>query len=334
MFEIVLGRVSEWVQNLESVTHTPENQRRKIVHSKDKKIGLKSQSAMEYLTTYGWAILILAIVLVAFFSLGVFNPYTFSPKASPGSCQILRPNSPGTTASEIGPCTNEIPQFIASFTQNGEYISGNSIALLNNLPSFTISAWVDSINGNFIYSEGIPDATLNLEVTSAGAIEIHLWNQGYSGNWYFSNSSTGAVKAGSINFITVTLSNGGVGTGNVIFYVNGKFVSSTTGQSEFNPTTHYYAIGNNVGSLYGGLQSAYQYNGSIANLQIYNATLSKGEIQALYTEGIGGAPIDLQNLVGWWPLNGNSKDYSGNGNNGVPTNVIFTSSWENGYTAP
>lgn len=33
----------------------------------------KAQSAMEYLMTYGWAILIIAIVLAALFSLGVFN---------------------------------------------------------------------------------------------------------------------------------------------------------------------------------------------------------------------------------------------------------------------
>ena len=33
----------------------------------------KAQSAMEYLMTYGWAILIIAVVLAALFSLGVFN---------------------------------------------------------------------------------------------------------------------------------------------------------------------------------------------------------------------------------------------------------------------
>ena len=46
------------------------------------------------------------------------------------------------------------------------------------------------------------------------------------------------------------------------------------------------------------------------------------------------APVDLQNLVGWWPLNGNANDYSGNQNNGGATNVIYTTSWTNGYTAP
>ena len=37
---------------------------------------MKGQSAMEYLMTYGWAILIIAIVLVALFELGIFGGST------------------------------------------------------------------------------------------------------------------------------------------------------------------------------------------------------------------------------------------------------------------
>ena len=37
------------------------------------KIRMKAQSAMEYLMTYGWAILIISVVLASLFSLGVFN---------------------------------------------------------------------------------------------------------------------------------------------------------------------------------------------------------------------------------------------------------------------
>ena len=39
--------------------------------------GKKAQSAMEYLMTYGWAILIIAVVLGALFSLGVFSSSSF-----------------------------------------------------------------------------------------------------------------------------------------------------------------------------------------------------------------------------------------------------------------
>ena len=31
---------------------------------------------------------------------------------------------------------------------------------------------------------------------------------------------------------------------------------------------------------------------------------------------------------------GNANDYSGNMNNGVPTNVVYTSQWTSGYTPP
>ncbi len=50
----------------------------------------KIQSAMEYLMTYGWAILIIAVVLVILFSLGITNPLFFAPKAIAGSCQVVR----------------------------------------------------------------------------------------------------------------------------------------------------------------------------------------------------------------------------------------------------
>ena len=77
------------------------------------------------------------------------------------------------------------------------------------------------------------------------------------------------------------------------------------------------------------------FNGSIANVQIYNTSLSSNELAALYQEGIGGAPINIQNLVGWWPLNGNAQDYSGNNNNGqISGGVSFNSSWQSGYTPP
>ena len=75
-------------------------------------------------------------------------------------------------------------------------------------------------------------------------------------------------------------------------------------------------------------------NGQIANVQVYNTSLSGPEVNALYIEGIGGAPLKLQNLVGWWPLNGNANDYSGDNNNGAPSGVSYTSQWTSGYTPP
>ncbi len=66
------------------------------------KKNFKAQSAMEYLMTYGWAILIIAIVLAALYVLGVFNGSAFvgttctatsgalctSPIAAPGNFSV------------------------------------------------------------------------------------------------------------------------------------------------------------------------------------------------------------------------------------------------------
>ncbi|MGB9703775.1 MAG: hypothetical protein ACPLXS_03675, partial [Candidatus Micrarchaeales archaeon] len=60
------------------------------------KTKVKSQAAMEYLMTYGWAILIIALALGVLYSLGVFNPKNFTPRVPPGSCFVFRPNGPGT----------------------------------------------------------------------------------------------------------------------------------------------------------------------------------------------------------------------------------------------
>ncbi len=55
-------------------------------------IGMKKgQTAMEYLMTYGWAILIIIIVAAALFALGVFNPGTFTQQTATGFTQLQVP---------------------------------------------------------------------------------------------------------------------------------------------------------------------------------------------------------------------------------------------------
>jgi len=66
----------------------------------------KAQSAMEYLMTYGWAILIIAVVLGALFSLGVFSGSSLlgtSCIATPGFlCQNPLLSTSGTLTATIG----------------------------------------------------------------------------------------------------------------------------------------------------------------------------------------------------------------------------------------
>jgi hypothetical protein len=62
---------------------------------------VKAQSAMEYLMTYGWAILIIAVVLASLFSLGVFNSASLSGNSCIGGPGYVCKNPLLTTAGKI-----------------------------------------------------------------------------------------------------------------------------------------------------------------------------------------------------------------------------------------
>jgi len=287
----------------------------------------KAQSAMEYLMTYGWAILIIAVVLGALFQLGVFNPMTFAPKAPPGSCQVFRPNGPGTTQfiNLEGICSGEMPQYVAQFNGQNGYIS-TGYAVTTSSTVWTLEAWMDPAN-----------------LDQLGIVVENGWDNGGNSNGYGFGVGNGAGSAGAqlqglfsdVTWIATGYTFPSANTwynvvmtrnqsGITSFYVNGVKTPDTSSATPKVPNDTY--IGSDTGIRY--------FDGSIANVQIYNTSLSANEIQALYLEGIGGAPIRLQNLVGWWPLDGNANDYSGNGNNGQINNVNFVSNWYSGYTPP
>ncbi len=305
----------------------------------------KSQSAMEYLMTYGWAILIIAVVLGALFQLGVFNASTFAPRAPPGACQVFRPNGP-ETATYInleGVCSGELPQYVGVFATNTASGSQGGVQShvitpsITNLitGSFTFTAWLYLLQGcqrdqgiaGYICIQGnacggfySPASWYNCGL-GVGSTCAFQWPAGtcvgvpdqYSGSWVFYaasyNSQTGYAY---ISFNNQVYDSNTIATG-----------INTGGNGDFG-----------IGYVYDEGAGGGPFVGDMANLQLYNASLSGPEVGALYDEGIGGAPVNLQYLVGWWPLNGNANDYSGNNNNGVPNSVTYTSQWTSYYTPP
>ena len=121
---------------------------------------MKAQSAMEYLMTYGWAILIIAVVLAALFQLGVFNATFFQPKVPAGACQVFRPGGPGTTQNINleGECSGELPQEVAQLSDG--YIT-NPLLIVDKLTSYTVNFWV--------YPTYAPDNFVNMYTSVSGA---------------------------------------------------------------------------------------------------------------------------------------------------------------------
>ncbi len=290
--------------------------------------GKRLQSAMEYLMTYGWAILIIAVVLGALFQLGIFNASTFTPKAPPGACHVFRPNGPYTTSfiNTQGICNGELPQYVAK-SSSSVYAMG--IPYKQQLyPSthVTVSFWINTKIRN---SGGWKNLVGNMAAYDICDNTGSYCIRDCCNYIYFSNFNS---ISGGFAYMPESLINDGAwhfvaGTNNgalLSLYADGKPAGTTgTFVGSLRQGTNQITVGD-----YGGLSA------SFANLQIYNTSLSANEIAALYNEGIGGAPIALNSLIGWWPLNGDAKDYSGNNDNGVPNGLTFSSNWESGYSAP
>lgn len=287
--------------------------------------------------TYGWAILIIAIVLGAIFELGFFNTANLAPKVAAGSCQVYRPQGPGTTSfiNTEGVCNNEFPQYVAQFNGAGNtYINLGTPASLEGLQvPVTITGWFyqKSLSGG----DGDQPIYAAYQVASANQLWSMVRIDSGTLKYYASTSSGSFQGPGSFkpslnswHFFTVVIS-GSISSPAITIYLDGS--SQSLGISTLSSTPNL-----NVPIYIGGdaSSSSERFNGLISGVQIYNTSLSANEVTVLYDEGIGGDPLLINNLVGWWPLNGNANDYSGNLNNGVPISMVFTSSWTSGYTAP
>jgi len=269
---------------------------------------IKSQAAMEYLMTYGWAILIIALALGVLYSLGIMNPKNFLPRAPPGSCFVFRPNGPGTTdfVSLQGTC-GYLPMYVASFNGINSYITiPHSLSL--SLSEQTIVFWFtppigSGYNWQFPYISKNDGTTRNYYIYGARPGEPIVYEIRDPSNTYH------ALYGGKANYLRGKwyqfVGTYKPTTGEWKIYIDGQIDGQKT--EGFTPGTNTASIV--IGGGY--------FNGSIANVQIYNTALTPQEIQYLYQQGLGGGPIRLQNLVGWWPLNGDAKDYSGNNNHGT-----------------
>ena len=108
---------------------------------------IHAQSAMEYLMTYGWAILLIAVVLVAFFTLGVFNG---NGSAIPTSC----------TAQSGFLCSNPVMDTTGNVLVNFGQSSGSTItvqatACSNSSAAPSPTAWVQQPVNNPTFITGI-----------------------------------------------------------------------------------------------------------------------------------------------------------------------------------
>ena len=301
-------------------------------------MALKSQSAMEYLMTYGWAVLAIAIVIIALFQLGVFGGNNLTPHSTSGACQAVHTAAGSSLA---GQCNSAQPKFVAQFNGQNSYISIPSSAFnyptsgsTNNF-ALTFSVWFATTSNGVILGQDsgvLPPSSPSgyvpaIYLDTNGLVRASIfWHGGTQDQIVSANS----YNNGAWHSIIDTYDNG-IET----LYIDGQKIGSQSISENGYSATYDYFLGTGFGTSWPNFGSGWLYFGSgLSNAQVYNTSLSQSEITSLYQEGIGGAPIDPAHIAGWWPLNGNAQDYSGDNNNGQAINVAYNGTWESSYVQP
>jgi hypothetical protein len=163
----------------------------------------KGQSAMEYLMTYGWAILIIAVVLVVLYKLGVFSGASFlgttcvanagflcsSPTYFGGTGigsgtggNVLSPTPAGNLLVTLGQSTGSTMYNVAF----GFAVSGSSLTS-SGVPNVPFLTYSNAITGNTLYS----GATVTLTINATGGTTTPIGTSA-SGNLWIAYTTTSA----------------------------------------------------------------------------------------------------------------------------------------------
>ena len=199
----------------------------------------------------------------------------------------------------------------AYFNGQSSYINVGDSPTLNPTNAITIGAWIDP-------TTALGPVIVARRDTSAYSYEFAISNSGLLLGRINSNAnaaqSISTIPPNVWTYVVMTYDGS-----TIRIYTNGAQVASYAYSGTISSTNIITTIGERN---YTGAQA--YFNGSIANVQIYNTSLSQAQIDTLYQEGISALPIPGNSLVGWWPLNGNAQDYSGYNNNGQATNVLYS----------
>ncbi|MGC8586126.1 MAG: LamG-like jellyroll fold domain-containing protein, partial [Candidatus Micrarchaeia archaeon] len=211
-----------------------------------------------------------------------------------------------------------VNQKVGSFN-GANYAYGSLTSYFGGNNPLTAVAWAyitPSANGPiFGVTNTPPGSGWNMPFLSEEGLVVFGWIWGVNSN----NPISYGVPHPGWYMLAITYNPSG--SGSETFYVNGVAVGTASGQYSSSGSTDYWTTYIS-GAKPGGMIN--NYNSLIANVQAYSTNLTASQIMALYKEGIGGAPISNA-IISWWPLNGNLKDYSGDGHDGVGSGMQYGS---------
>jgi len=206
------------------------------------------------------------------------------------------------------------------FSSSGsDYISiadpDNDLDIAGDL---TITAWIKptSTGHSFFIDKSASSSTRNYTLYKNSSHQLRFDTED-------GNLTGSTLTLGIWTHVAVTCDSG-VSNGTKL-YVNGYNASSDTGTRTVTSNTNTLHFGRRYDD------TNYQYGGKMSSVGIWNRVLSASEIQSIQWKGQYSelSSTELTSLRGWWDLQGDVEDKSGNGNDGTNSSSTLTS---NSYT--
>lgn len=246
-------------------------------------------------------VIFVAIIIGILFTLSIYKTpgpnsgkitpenYSQSSFQEPSSCMVIR--NPFVRFN--GTCVNKTPEYVATFS--------NKTSVLYNIFNSSLSNQPPTIG----------------DTDSYWFFLIRPYNEsGYFACNFLAHKWYNLVEVDTIVGNSGKIL-GGVATN---YYLNGKLNNSID-----------CMLSSPIASLAiptPGFASNLSYYGYVSNFQYYNTSLSTQQIISIYNEGLGSIPVNLTNLIEWFPLNNNTLDYSGNNQTFIYSNMTFTNAYE------
>jgi hypothetical protein len=228
---------------------------------------------------------------------------------------------PVSTYAVFGTPSYALPTSVAKFDgSTGEITTPSSSVFPSGSAARTVTLWV---------YVGSTQSSAGLAWWGSTSCTAHT-----SGFLLWPNPSNGAILVwgGCDDYVTVTFPTVGAwtflafnysaGDTHVTYYHNDTQSISSIGSVYSTTSPSQFTMGAGNGGY---------LDGELSNVQVYDTDLTQTQIDTLYNEGLGAPPIDPSHLVGYWPLDGNAIDYSGNGNTGTIAGGV---TWDSSYVKP
>jgi outer membrane protein assembly factor BamB len=196
----------------------------------------------------------------------------------------------------------------ASFNGVSSYIDAKNTNMLDT-PYVSVSFWI-----NISAYPASSTKLINYGDNNGGCLVI------FNCGWLFSIDNTGLLQFSVMNIGQTTVNalplskntwyfvTGAYNGTNVTLYVNGGTPYKAPRSGIIGSTSQNINL--TIGRGRPGFDPNY-FTGNIANVQIYSSPISKLQVSQMYLRGIGGVPLKNSGLVAWYPLGGDTNDYSG-----------------------